>query len=211
MLYVYNIHLLTPRHRASFVHLAVLLLLTICLACSPATGQNNRPDCEWCGSMDAPSNPGWSTVIAQQNEPGTRIRIHGTVYQSDGITPASGVLLYVYHTNNEGIYAKKGNETGNGVRHGYLRGWMKTSDTGQYEFRSIRPAAYPGRTEPEHIHITITPPEKEEYWINSYLFLDDPLLTDEKRNKRKNDHFSNILELQSENGVLVGRRDIILK
>jgi len=46
------------------------------------------------------------------NEPGPKIEISGIIYKPDGKTPAAGVILYVYHTDQNGIYAKKGDETG---------------------------------------------------------------------------------------------------
>lgn len=36
------------------------------------------------------------------NEQGPKLAISGTVYKSDGKTPAPGVVLYVYHTDQIG-------------------------------------------------------------------------------------------------------------
>jgi LytS/YehU family sensor histidine kinase len=69
--------------------------------------------------------------------------------------PAAGVVLYVYHTNPQGIYPKKGNETGWGKRHGYLRGWLKTNSRGEYKFLTSRPGSYPQSSNPAHIHIFV--------------------------------------------------------
>ncbi|WP_128545232.1 dioxygenase family protein [Larkinella soli] len=101
--------------------------------------------------------------------------INGVVYKADGRTPAPGVVLYVYHTNEKGIYPKKGDEQGWGRRHGYLRGWMRTNEKGEYKFVTLRPAPYPGRTDPAHIHIIVKEPGLEPYYIDDYTFADDPL------------------------------------
>ncbi len=45
----------------------------------------------------------------------------------------------------------------------------------------LKPAAYPGRTDPAHIHITIKEPDKSEYYIDDFLFDDDPLLIEHER------------------------------
>jgi protocatechuate 3,4-dioxygenase beta subunit len=45
---------------------------------------------------------------------------------------------------------------------------------------------YPGRTAPAHIHVTIKEPDRNEYWIDEYVFDDDPLLTKEHRDEMKN-------------------------
>lgn len=52
---------------------------------------------------------------------GPKMEVSGTIYQRDGKTPAADVILYVYHTNQRGIYPTNGDETGWGKRHGYIR------------------------------------------------------------------------------------------
>lgn len=190
-------------------------LVIVLFCCTQSTNQSAGTDqesCEWCGATEAPSDVSWQTIIAGRDEPGERIKISGTAYENDGETPAKNITMYLYHTNSKGIYPKKGDETGNGIRHGYLRGWVKTNESGEYAFETIKPAAYPGRTEPAHIHVTIKEPGKEEYWLKSYLFQGDELLSskdlvtvkDEKR-------FNHVIELTLRNGILVGERDILLK
>lgn len=97
----------------------VTVLLVQCMALS-APGL--LPSCEWRGADEAPDSLSWQISIAPPDEPGDSLIVTGTVYRPDGRTPAPGVILYVYHTNAQGIYPKKGDETGNGRRHGYLRG-----------------------------------------------------------------------------------------
>ena len=41
------------------------------------------------------------------NEQGPKIKISGTVYQPDGKTPAKDVVVYVYHTDQNGQYSTK--------------------------------------------------------------------------------------------------------
>ena len=144
----------------------------------------------------------------ESSEP--KLTLTGTVFQRDGKTPAKDVILYVYHTDRTGIYPKKGNETGWGRRHGYLRGWTKTDQNGRYTFYTFRPAAYPGRTEPEHIHLTVKEPDKNEYYLDDYLFEDDPILSQQKRKLLSNRGGSGIGNPQMEGGILTFRRDIIL-
>ena len=172
-----------------------------------------QEDCEWCGAQDAPDDLSWQTRLAPPGEPGEPLVMEGRVYEPDGTTPAAGVLVYVYHTNAEGIYPRRGDETGNGRRHGYLRGWMKTDARGRYRFTSIRPAPYPNRRDPAHIHMTLTPPGQEEYWINSTWFQGDPLITGEQRRSvTRPAGPTNIVELHRDAaGVWRGERDIVLR
>lgn len=172
---------------------------------NPDVSPVKTPNCEWCGASEAPPNINWQARIAPEDEPGTRLVLEGTIYESDGITPAPGVIVYAYHTNIEGIYPVKGNETGNGKRHGYLRGWALTNNLGQYQFTTIKPAPYPSRNEPAHIHMTLLRNDFEEYWIGSTVFKGDPLINDEVDS-------SQIISLkESEKGTLYGQRNIILK
>lgn len=140
-----------------------------------------------------------------------KMLITGTVYQADGSTPAPNVILYAYHTNQQGVYPTKGDEKGWARRHGYLRGWVKTGSDGKFSFYTFKPASYPSRTEPAHVHLIVKEPGKNEYWIDSIEFDDDPLLTSEKRKKKRNRGGSGVIKLISKNnGHLLAKRDIVL-
>ena len=141
-------------------------------------------------------------------EPGPKLKLTGTIYQADGKTPAAGVILYIYHTNQEGIYPTKGGEQGWGLRHGYLRGWIKSGADGKYTFYTLRPGAYPERSSPAHIHATIKEPGVQEYYIDDYEFEDDPLVQKEGRGAPRGG--SGLVALQKEGELWVARRDIIL-
>jgi protocatechuate 3,4-dioxygenase beta subunit len=208
------------------VHLIVLISLLSASASLGSSGGDDAssqktqrqllPECEWCGAQDASDldSLDWDIVIPPEDEPGERLVISGTVYMPDGKTPAEGIIVYVYHTNSEGVYPKRGDETGNGRRHGYLRGWMKTNAEGRYRFETIKPAPYPTKNRgPAHIHYTISGPDFDEYWLNSLWFEGDPLITEKEKAKvTRSGGFSNIVALtKDEDGVLHGTRDIILE
>lgn len=163
------------------------------------------PECEWCGTAEAPEDLGWRVTLAGKAEPGQRIVVDGVVYEPDGETPADDVILYVYHTNAAGVYETLGDETGNGRRHGHLRGWLRTDERGWYQIRTIRPGNYPGRDAAQHIHITVQEPDgTPEYWVPSFKFADDPLLDADP-------DAPNVLRLtRGEDGVWHGERDITL-
>lgn len=145
------------------------------------------------------------------NEPGPKIEISGTVYSHDGKTPAKDVVIYVYHTDQTGHYSNKRNESGWGKRHGYIRGWVKTDKSGFYRFYTLKPASYPNSNIPKHIHVTVKEPDKNEYYIDEYLFDDDPFLTASERNKQEKRGGSGIIKLVPQtNGILHGTRNIVL-
>jgi protocatechuate 3,4-dioxygenase, beta subunit len=168
--------------------------------------------CEGCEAIHEYGNKKLSSTDTlpgfKENEP--KLKLTGTVYKKDGKTPASGVIIYIYHTNRKGIYETKGNEKGWAKRHGIFRGWAKTGKDGKYTFYTFRPAAYPNRNIPEHIHITIKEPDKNEYYIDELLFDDDPMLTKEERLDQKNRGGSGIVKPINQDGMLTIKRDIIL-
>ena len=94
----------------------------------------------------------WIDTLPDFNEPGPKLELRGTICQSDGKTPAPGVILYVYHMDQRGEYSKKVNETGWGKEHGYIRGWIKTGKDGRFRFYTLKPGACPVGGNPAHIH-----------------------------------------------------------
>ena len=189
-----------------------LILWAVLVA--PLAAQSSAQDCTWCGMQDAPDSLTWSIRIAPPTEPGERLVVTGTVYHEDGKTPAEGVLIYVYHTNNMGIYPKRGDESGAGRYHGYIRGWMKTDRQGRYRFETIRPAPYETHEgEPTHIHYTIQAPGETEYWLNAAWFSDDPRVTKTELAKlQRPGGYSNVMDVSRDaSGVWHGQRDIILQ
>ncbi len=140
----------------------------------------------------------------------SKLVVSGIVYGPDGKTPAPDVVVYMYHTNEKGVYPKKGNEKGWALRHGFIRGWIKTGSNGTYKFVTAVPAAYPNRKDPAHIHITVKEPNKNEYYIDEILFENDPLLTEAERNKILNRAGSGLVQLTKNKGIFYCKRDIYL-
>jgi len=143
-------------------------------------------------------------------ETNPKLKISGTVFQADGTSPAENVILYLYHTNRDSIYEPSENPIGWEKRHGQYRGWIKTDPQGKYTFYTFRPTPYPAASEPEHLHIYIKEPNKRPYYIDNYIFQDDPTLKQETLDKQQFRAGSGLIELQDQNGILVGYRDIVL-
>ena len=169
--------------------------------------------CEGCEAVFEFGDKNLSSVdtLPDFDKDGPRIKITGTIYKPDEKTPAEDVIIYVYHTNQNGIYETKGNETGWAKRHSYIRGWVKTDTDGEYAFYTLKPGTYPSRSEPAHIHITILEPNGKYYWLGSYHFEGDPLLTEKEVNPElPRGGSSGLLSLQKEEDLWVGKRNIIL-
>jgi protocatechuate 3,4-dioxygenase beta subunit len=152
-----------------------------------------------------------------------RVRISGTVYESDGKTPANDVVVYLYHTDEKGIYSKRGDEPRDSFAwwHGKQRGWLKTNERGEYEIDTIKPAPYPALVEPAHIHTHVkSPSQKHDYFIADFVFQGDDLLTNEYWSKTpviwrdlgiyQNPNYGGVRLTKNSESVWVGKRDITL-
>lgn len=170
--------------------------------------------CEGCEAIyeQAPSfdKLNWIAILPDYNEPGPKLVVSGIIYKADGITPAPNVVLYVYHTDQTGHYSTKNGQTGWAQRHGYIRGWIKTNEKGEYKFYTLLPGHYPGTNIPAHIHPIIKEPDKNEYWIDEFLFDDDKFLTTAERNKQLGYGGNGIMTLEEKDGILYGERNIYL-
>jgi protocatechuate 3,4-dioxygenase beta subunit len=161
-----------------------------------------------CSKCIAPPTMSPRITIASENEPGERLVMSGTIFQPDGKTPAEGIVLYVYHTDATGYYNKDDDPY-----NPRLRGWMKTGPDGKYEFRTIKPAPYPRRDTPAHIHAQIYSEKITEYTIDEYWFEGDPLINDSVKKKLltgRGGPGSTVKLTRDTSGVLHGVRDIKL-
>src|SRR5258708_39272775 len=96
------------------ITLALLALGLLHISC--AQSKKDRPvggPCDACNEMfeGMPQNLSWETTLASADEPGERMLIRGTIFKSDGKTPAPNVILYVYHTDSKGLYSPLPDQT----------------------------------------------------------------------------------------------------
>ena len=188
-----------------------LVLATGTGGCSASTPISHEPvlggPCEGCEAVfvGMPDTIGSTARIAPIGEPGAPMVIEGTVRSADG-KPAPGVIVYGYHTDAKGIYPSAA------TRHGRLRGWARTDATGHYRFETIRPGAYPGNENPEHVHMHVIEPGRGTYWIDELVFRDDPILTPDRLKYLSHGRGGkgDALPKKDERGVWQVRRDITL-
>ena len=145
-------------------------------------------------------------------EDGQKLMITGLVLKLDGIIPAANVIIYYWQTNAKGYYSPKKEMAQKAIRHGQVRGWVKTDKNGKYTIYTIRPAAYPNRSEPAHIHISIKEPHiANEYYIDDLVFDDDELLlAKQKKKPSENRGGSGILRLLLKGKLQIAEHNIIL-
>lgn len=170
----------------------------------------NCEGCEGTGERPAAGLPAF-TQIAPEGEPGEPMGIEGTVYQSDGVTPAANVVIYVHHTDATGLYSRGTPQTEWSRRHGLLRGWVKTGADGRYGFQTIKPAPYPDMSMPAHVHLMVLEPGRRPYYLDDIVFEGEHGVTDAYRSGMENRGGNGIVSLGREGALLIAHRDIVLE
>ncbi len=199
-------------------------LTTVAQQDSDLPRQNGAPtSCDCCVFDEAPPDLWQQAKIASDSEPGERLTIKGVVYESDGVTPAKDVLIYLYHADAKGTYAKRGDEDGGGFAsgHGRNRGWVRTGQGGEYEIDTIKPAPYAAAAEPARIQAIVrSPSQKNCYKIQDFVFKDDPRLKEdffiqnaryyEKLGVTAQANYDGVELTKGQDGRWLGARDIRL-
>lgn len=169
--------------------------------------------CDGCELMfiGMPENIKSVDTSAGWTEKGQKLLVTGTALKSDGKTPAPDVIIYYWQTDNNGYYSAKKETDEKVKRHGHIRGWVKTDKDGKYSIYTIRPAAYPNRDIPAHIHTSIKEPDIDnEYYIDEFIFDDDKLLTGAKRKALENRGGSGVLRVLISGDMQIAEHNIIL-
>ncbi|MEJ5996586.1 intradiol ring-cleavage dioxygenase [Pedobacter sp. Du54] len=196
----------------------IIILCTCIASCSngqQSTKQNYQlkgAPCEGCEAVFEYGNKKLKPVdtLPDFSSTGPRLKVTGHIYMPDGKTPAADVILYIYHTDQKGLYRHKPDASGWETRHGSLRGWIKTDKYGNYSFYTLKPGTYPTRSEPAHIHGTLLEPGGRYYYLEEWHFKHDPLLYKLDLQPRSNHGGEGIVELKKAGDILVAERDIIL-
>ncbi|NZA26219.1 hypothetical protein H0E84_07450 [Luteimonas sp. SJ-92] len=182
----------------------------------PAAAPNREPVIGACDGCEAvfdglPTTLDPHARIAATGEPGEPLTLTGIVTDLQG-RPQPGVVVYAYHTDQDGIYPPpEGAASGAARRHGRLRGWARTDADGAYRFDSIRPGAYPGGDVPEHIHMHVIEPGHGTYYLDDVMFRDDPKLTPQQVRRYASGRGGDAIVMpERRDGAWQVRRDIVL-
>ena len=155
-----------------------LALVTTLVTLVPLSAQDQQWLRMWENAQKLkPARVGSSERIAPAGQAGIPFVVHGTVLDPAG-KPASGVEVFAYQTDTHGIYAPP-----NAADPWPLKGWAITDAQGRFEFRTIRPAAYPSNTIPGHVHLTFKGACCGRQ-VTEVMFDDDPLATKEYRERQ---------------------------
>ncbi|MCX7549586.1 hypothetical protein [Xanthomarina sp. F2636L] len=136
-----------------------------------------------------------------------KLKITGTIFQSDGVTPAKDVILFIEQPNEDGEYDLKFENDKRYVNH---RAWIKTDANGHYTFYTFIPGSYRHSKELRHIHPIVKEAGKPEYKLNTLIFEDDPFLTKACRKRLNKKGFTSILTTLKKEDMYVSNYNIIL-
>lgn len=137
-----------------------------------------------------------------------KLQVSGTVYLSDGITPAKDVIIYMEQADEYGNFELKKE---NNKRYVENRGWVKTDANGKYTFYTYVPGGDRRYKLLQQLFIAIKETGQTEFNMESFLFDSDPLLTKRCRKQltKKGDP-SRILKLKKEGQLMIAQKNIIL-
>jgi protocatechuate 3,4-dioxygenase, beta subunit len=204
------------------------MLLNLLLSCNGQTKDNNQitqqhttakskiigGGCDGCEIMyiGMPASIKAVDTSAGWNEKGQKLVVTGTVYKLDGKTPAPNIIIYYWHTDNDGYYAPQKGMDEKAKKHGHIRGWVKTDEKGKYAIYTIRPAPYPNENLPAHIHFSIKEPDVENaYYTDEINFDDDKLLIPHfKKYPQENRGGSGVVRVLLKGAVQIAEHDIVL-
>jgi protocatechuate 3,4-dioxygenase beta subunit len=106
---------------------------------------------------------------------GTVLYLSGRVLARDG-HPVAGARVEIWQANAGGRYAHPNDDNVDAALDEHFHGFAVTTTDGQgrYQFKTVRPAAYPaapGRWRPAHIHFSVT--SKIEQLVTQMYFRGD--------------------------------------
>ena len=126
-----------------------------------------------------------------------KLKLTGVIYESDGVTPAKDVIMFIEQPNEDGGFDLR-NEGDN--RYVFHRSWVKTDEDGRYTFYTFVPGNDRRYNQLQQIFPIIKESSKPEYMLESFLFDEDPLLSKACRKKiTKRGDITRILKINSIN------------
>ena len=147
-------------------------------------------------------------TIPDYRSKANKLKLTGTIYKSDGVTPASDVVLFIEQPNEDGDFELR--QEGDS-RYVFHRSWVKTDTNGNYTIYTFVPGNDRRYNQLQQIFPIVKAPLSDAYELEAFLFDEDPLLTKRCRKRiEKTSDGTRILKLKQENGMFVAQRDIIL-
>jgi protocatechuate 3,4-dioxygenase beta subunit len=118
----------------------------VALPATPACGDDDEPTiAQTEGPYFTPNSPE-RTMLLEAGMAGTKLVLTGAVLTT-ACVPVAGALVDIWQCDDAGVYDNEGYR---------LRGHQFADTQGRYQFETILPGLYPGRT--RHIHVKVQAP-----------------------------------------------------
>lgn len=152
----------------------------------------------------APPSPGSTAIACQADEAGARLLLTGRVVDARG-RPIAGAAVTVYNADAAGLY----NPANSPTRVPRIRGVVQSDEQGRFQVLTVKPGAYPDKSEPAHVHIEAL---SSGYRVGyrAIWFEGDPLITPEKRAALPRDGETVIVRAESVEGLMVVAAEVVL-
>ena len=89
-----------------------------------------------------------------------KLKISGTIYESDGVTPAQDIILYIDQADENGDFDLRFT---NEKRYVHNRGWIKTDADGKYTFYTYVPGNDRRYNQMQQLFPIVKEPSKDAY------------------------------------------------
>ncbi|MFD1061827.1 hypothetical protein ACFQ1Q_01115 [Winogradskyella litorisediminis] len=144
-------------------------------------------------------------IVPNYDEKETPFKIYGTIYMSDGITPAKNYTVTINQANENGDFLVDEND--NLISAASL----KTDQNGNYTFYTYVPGNDRRYNRLQEIFMKVETPNGGAYAMPTLLFDIDPMLTKRCRKQiAKRSDASRILKLTNTNDENIVKKDFIL-
>jgi protocatechuate 3,4-dioxygenase beta subunit len=152
-----------------------------------------------------------TATLITPDEPGEPLIVSGRILDDEN-KPVAGAIVYVYHTNQAGVYSTKGGNTASmgDSLNPRLFAFLRTGTDGKYEYRTIRPGQYPGSGPPAHVHYEVTA-YKCDKKVTELMFEDDSRLTAAGRREFENNGFVIARPIRGDDGAWRCLCDVTIK
>ncbi|WP_143185604.1 peptidase associated/transthyretin-like domain-containing protein [Winogradskyella jejuensis] len=148
----------------------------------------------------------YSATIGDYESSDEKFKISGTLYMSDGVTPAKDYIITINQADKNGDFII--DENNNLI----TSATVKTDAEGKYEFKTFVPGTDRLYNKLQEIFMKVETPTGESYAMPTLLFDADPKLTKRCRKQiAKRSDISRILKLNKVNDQTVVERDMILR
>lgn len=197
---------------------AIGVLAPVAQAWSQGTGCSPAPQCRIdCGpTAQTTAGPFYVANVPEAVDinvaraPGKPMRIGGTVYGEDAVTPVAGVRVEIWHADDGGEYHPSGSGDVSRYRRGEinLRGVTTTDAAGRFMFASIVPGLYGSRR--RHIHWRFSAPGHRSLTTQSYWIEERGTERERRDGTDRRTETCRWVAFADQQGVAVGTFDVVL-